>query len=445
MLGHGARITIGPVRISLQSWWRLLVWMAAVLAVRHYLWPSDPWPFRIVGWLRAGVRADAFRAAWPPFVVSRVVALTVGYLAVIMIGFSPPRPFRALDNDVLDLFARWDAGWYFGIASVGYRAGPDFSPTSQNGIAFFPALPMMMRYTALLLSVNRWVAGIIIVLGCFFWGLICLYKLAREDLSDDQARAALLFLAFYPFAVCYSAVLTESMFLMAAAGSFLYLRRGELLKAAPFALLAGLVRPNGFLLCVPLALIVILPFARGRGWIPWGAPGADLRWRSVAVRCAVAALPVVGMLGYSAYVYSLTGDPFAWAKAQQAWGRSSALILQIFRQRIDLISTYGWGVYGRYEPRELLETAAVVLGLVAVWPVTRRFGLAYGLFVAMAILPPYITMGSVSLGRYTAPLFPIFLWLGAAVPERRRPYWIAAFAAGQAFVAVLFYTWRPPY
>ena len=79
------------------------------------------------------------------------------------------------------------------------------------------------------------------------------------------------------------------------------------------------------------------------------------------------------------------------------------------------------------------------------WPITRRFGLAYAVFVLMAILPPLISMGTVSLGRYTAPLFPIFLWLGSSVPERRRPYWLAAFGAGQALVAVLFYTWRPPY
>ncbi len=49
-----------------------------------------------------------------------------------------------------------------------------------------------------------------------------------------------------------------------------------------------------------------------------------------------------------------------------------------------------------------------------------------------------------SLGRYSAPLFPIFLWLGAVVPAAHRPYWIAVFGGGQALMAVLFFTWRPP-
>jgi hypothetical protein len=48
-----------------------------------------------------------------------------------------------------------------------------------------------------------------------------------------------------------------------------------------------------------------------------------------------------------------------------------------------------------------------------------------------------------AIGRYTAVLFPIFLWLAAAVPAERRPLWVCAFASGQALVAALFFTWRP--
>jgi hypothetical protein len=61
------------------------------------------------------------------------------------------------------------------------------------------------------------------------------------------------------------------------------------------------------------------------------------------------------------------------------------------------------------------------------------------------VIPPLYSMGAISLGRYTAPLFPIFLWLGATVPAERRPYWIAVFAGFQALLSALFFTWRPPY
>jgi len=42
-------------------------------------------------------------------------------------------------------------------------------------------------------------------------------------------------------------------------------------------------------------------------------------------------------------------------------------------------------------------------------------------------------------------LFPVFLWLGAVLPERHRNAWITVFAVLQGFVAVMFFTWRPLY
>ena len=445
LLGHRVRIAIGPALLSLTSWPRLLLWTAAVLVVRHALWREVSWPAHVGAWARRFLGAEPFRAAWPVFLVSRAVVLLVGYIAVVTIGFDPPRPWRALDNTVLDLFARWDAGWYAGIAINGYHADHHFNPAHQNSIAFFPGLPALMVAVRHALNLNLWIAGIVVVTIAFLWALVNLYRLAREDMPADQARASLLFLTFYPFAVCYSAILTESLFLLAATGAFLYFRRQQLVKAGLFGIFAGIVRPNGFLLCVPLGLLALEPFARTRGWL--ANPGGERpqAWGALALKLIVAALPVVSVAAYSAYIYSMTGDPFAWAKAQQGWGRQAGLIVDIASQRRELIATSGLSAYPGQQPTEMLELTAVVFGLAAVWPIVRRFGLAYGVFVLMAVLPPFITMGSVSLGRYTAPLFPIFLWLGAAVPERRRPYWIGAFAMGQALVAVLFYTWRPPY
>lgn len=431
--GRGVRITLAGVQLSLTSWVRLLVWAAALIGARQWLWRGIPWHRRVAGWVRAGLASEAFRAAWPPALASRMLALGVGFFAVTTIGINPPRPFRAFDNEFFDLFARWDAGWYHTIAGNGYFVERPFDPLHQSSIAFFPGLPLLMRFVRALLNVNLWTAGIIVVCVAFVWALAYVYRFAREYMPPDQARAALMFLAFYPFAVCYSAILTESLFLLAAAGCFFHFQKDQLLRAAAFALLAGIVRPNGFLLAVPLGLMALLSFHQTR------------EWRPLLTRLAVCAVPVAAMLSYSAYVYQRTGDPFAWAKAQQAWGRTSSAIVDIIKARSQLIAEDGVAKYLSDYPREIFEGAATLLGLAAVWPITRRFGIAYGVFVAMAILPPFITMGPVSLGRYIAPLFPVFLWLGAAVPERRRPYWMAMFAGGQALVAVLFYTWRPPY
>jgi hypothetical protein len=49
------------------------------------------------------------------------------------------------------------------------------------------------------------------------------------------------------------------------------------------------------------------------------------------------------------------------------------------------------------------------------------------------------------MGRVTSVLFPVFLWLGAAVPPRQRVAWLVGFSMMQAVCAVAFFTWRPLY
>jgi len=80
-----------------------------------------------------------------------------------------------------------------------------------------------------------------------------------------------------------------------------------------------------------------------------------------------------------------------------------------------------------------------------VWPVYRRLGLAYAVFILINILPPLAAGGLMSAGRFSSVLFPAFIWFAAWVPERHRSGWVASFAALQALNAILFYTWRPLY
>lgn len=445
MLGESYRISLTPeLRISLRSWPRIALWLTLLLAVRHALWRVVPWHARVVGWLRSAWNWEPLRAAWAPYLISRLMVLGVAYVAVATLDEIPGQHLLPLKSDLLNLYVRFDAGWYFGIASRGYAEGPDFDPSRQSEIAFFPGLPLLMRAVGILFDLDLWTAGIVVVAAAFLWALTYVYRLARLDLDPDAARASLAFLAFYPFATCYNAILTEAVFLLAAAATFYHFRRHEYFKAGAFGLFVGLLRPNGFLVAVPLGLIALLPFARSRGLLP-GADTEERTWSRLSLQLAVAALPVVGMLTYAAYVQTLTGDPFSFVAAQQAWGRRTAVLFEVIDNRTDLIASQGVAAYARAYAVEIMEGSAALFALGAVWPIVRRFGLAYGVFVAMAVLPPLISMGTVSLGRYTAPLFPIFLWLGAAVQIERRPYWLAVFAAGQALIATLFFTWRAPY
>jgi len=86
--------------------------------------------------------------------------------------------------------------------------------------------------------------------------------------------------------------------------------------------------------------------------------------------------------------------------------------------------------------------AAAAAAIAAIWPVTRRFGLPYGVFIAVNVIPPLTTGGLLSIGRVTAAMFPVFFWLAAIIPARHRAAWVTAFALLQGWGAALFFTWR---
>jgi hypothetical protein len=279
-----------------------------------------------------------------------------------------------------------------------------------------------------------------------------LFRLARQFMDDDHAAAAVVLLATYPFAVFYGAVYTESVFLLATVGAFYHLGRGECGRAAAWGLLAGLTRPNGFLVSLPLVLVALQPFllARtgpARRWMWEGRPPGVSSARpsgatGLPVRLAAAVMPVLGMLTFAAYLWFLTGDALAWPRVQEAWGRSvqgfAGVASGPFRQLIE----FGILASIRSMPFETLNSMAAVFAIAAVWPVTRRFGLAFGVLVAVNLAVPLAAGGVQSLGRMTSVLFPVFLWLGSALAARHRALWVFAFGSAQALVAALFFTWR---
>ena len=93
----------------------------------------------------------------------------------------------------------------------------------------------------------------------------------------------------------------------------------------------------------------------------------------------------------------------------------------------------------------MLNALGVVFVLATVWPVARRLGLAYAVFIVINMVPPLAVGGLLSAGRLSSVLFPAFIWLGGTVPPRHRAGWLVTFASIQALNAALFYTWRPLY
>lgn len=377
------------------------------------------------------------RALWRTWSVacaSRVVILVIGLFAMVSVGVEPrTRPPMTSENVLLDLPSRWDVGWYIGMASRGYRW--DGTPDRFETVAFFPAWPALLRASASFVPHTSvawaWV-GVAVASLLFACGLAQLYRLVALHADEEHALAAIQFLAFYPFSIFFGLGYTEALFLLATVSAFLGATTGRLSSTLLWGILAGLTRPNGWLLVGPL-LLLLYPYAKA--------------WRSrPAVTAAVLGSglgPVLGMLAYSTYVWSLTGDPFMWAKVQSSWGRELLSPLHLIRSEIEFVLNHGFYVLLTTRPYDVLNIGGGVLVLATLWPVTRAFGAASGLFVLLNAIPPIVIGGWPSLGRYTSVMFPVFMYLGCAVRAEHRPVLLAVFAGLQGLVAVLFFTFRP--
>jgi hypothetical protein len=445
-ISGGFRIWIFDSRLSVTAWWRPALFAIVAIAIRHWFVRHQPLPQRVIRGVAGWWGATDTKVVLPIHLVTRIGVLLVGFLAVILIGFPPEAAnrWKIYSNDFLDLPARWDTGWYLTIATEGYQYSPNVRPDYQQNIAFFPAFPMSVRYLSIVFGRQPLWTGVAISMVSFYLALVYLLRLARDLLKDEeQSVTAVALLACYPFAVFFSAAYTEGLFILTLMGAVYHFHKNQLWRAAIWGLVCGLTRPNGSLLSIVLALMAVAPMWDAVRWRPILPPPPG--WGVIIRRLLAAGSPGFGMLVFSAFIYRLTGNPFMWTFQNVAWGRVYRSLDSVVSDRVGFIATNGLYSYAATQTMDLFYSLAVVLALAAVWPVYRRFGLPFAVFILITILPPMSAGGLLSMGRVTSVLFPVFLWLGASVPARHRVAWIGVFALLQGFVAVMFFTWRPLY
>ena len=370
---------------------------------------------------------------------TRVSILLLGAIAVTAIGTIPAPTAEALwrvsPHELVNLQARWDTDFYHQIATAGYRWDP--SVFLHQNVVFFPFYPLLMRWVGVWLG-GPLLAGTVISLAAFAGAMAVLYRLAVLELGEDRAWPVILLISTYPFALFFSVVYTESLFLLLTVGAFYAMRTRSLALAALAGFAAGLTRPNGFWLGLPLLWMAATGPSDGADVDTGPRPWWRDRQRVAALLVALA--PLVGAAVFSAFLYERFGDALAWVHGQAAWGmpllgRGPApdpmRIAADLRVKVSEVLVYA-GDIGAF----LWATASIM-------PVARRVGLAYAIWVAVNIFPPVAAHLFISLGRFTSVLFPLFFLIALAVPRERVGRVAAAFAVCQAILAVWFFLWLP--
>jgi hypothetical protein len=300
----------------------------------------------------------------------------------------PAGPAAGSSDGLLTGATHWDAGWYVAIAQQGYWVDPQ---THYGSVAFFPLYPLVLALVDRLLG-DPWLAGLVVSNLCFVLALILLHQLVSARSGVAVARRSLLLLCVFPFALFYSAVYTESLFLLLTTLAFWLAERRRWWLAGGVGLLAALTRSLGAALS-PALLLLYLRDRRCR----W----RDLRWDGLAV-----ALPPLGTAIFMGYLGLRFGDPFAWSNATLlGWEHLNVFVSGA--GRLDPRSFYP----GDYDLVLLINLALTIVWLVAIIPTYRLLGAAYAIFALICVLVP-LRAGEESLGRYLAVVFPVFIVFG---------------------------------
>ena len=148
----------------------------------------------------------------------------------------------------IDVWLRWDAVHYMNIAAFGYRG------VGAGDTVFFPLYPYLVGGLSKITTINVTLVGIIVSSLATLITLICLYDLVMIMFDDKElAKWSMLLLALYPTAFFLHAPYTDALFILFSVASILMMVRKKHILAGLLACAAGLTRPQGILLLLPMA------------------------------------------------------------------------------------------------------------------------------------------------------------------------------------------------
>ena len=314
------------------------------------------------------------------------------------------------DNLALDGWVRWDAAWYDDIANFGYVDPSQIRLNEQRNTAFFPGYPLLIRGVDKLVGQSS-ISGLIVSSVCFLAALVALFSLVRRRWGEDVARRTVTLLAVSPFSLFFTAVYTESTFLLAVVLAFVFADQRRWALAGICAAVAGATRVMGFLVLIGLGLVAL--------------EQAAYRVRALQPKVAWLALALVGPAAFMVYLNARYGRPFDFVSAQYVSGWAG---------------THGFIAFNVGDPWHWVHAAVVVGSVALCWFAGARLPHAYLAWSGAMIVGSLSKWDS--MGRLLVVVFPLFVCVALLV---RRPWPYRALAGAGAvalgYCAIRFAHW----
>ncbi len=343
------------------------------------------------------------------FIVTRIIIFLAAYLTEVAFPGIIGEGLYHVDpgNVFLDVWARWDSGFYLSIINEGYS----FVVGQQSNVAFFPLYPLLVNLFSVITG-NVLLAAVVVSNACLLGALIFLYKLTELEFDEETAGRTVFYIAAFPTAFFFSAVYTESTFLLFSIGALYFARKQEWGWAVVMGLLCSMSRIVG----VISFGVIGLEWLRYHGWT-FSTIHKPSAWKNMLngiksdwANLAIIFIVPLGLVSYMVFLYINFNDPVAFSTVQSAWGREQIGPVAVLMRdlRLFLSGDFLRGDIWYHIGLDLLPAFAVLASLIWMW---RRLGESYAILSALSILIP-LNSGSQSLSRYVLVVFPFFMLLG---------------------------------
>ncbi len=413
------------------------------------------------------------RAMLALFACSRALVLASGIAGALLVarvaGWTQVDPGHVsehlgrIGNVLAAAAVRWDSIGYVTIAQHGY--------TQAQETILFPFYPLLIAAIGSVIPSDV-IAGVLISVVSFAIALVLLWRLTVLELGRHAANATVILLMVAPVAFFFTAVYTESLFLVLSVGAIYAARGDRLALAAVLAALATVTRVTGILLVVPIAMMSLerdQPPRRPRSGASRGMVGQRVGVRPRArpraprrldPRLASLALAPAALLAMLAYMHNAG---YGWlAPVTNQHGHSfdgvgplATLAAALYHALTGVWSTVTLAVkplspslagpFSRQFDSVVLLVVLFVAGC-ALAGVFRHLPRAYGVYAALALLVSIFSQTRIQplegIDRYTLTIFPLWMAAGAWVSEQRllRPV-VAVCVVLLAFYSFEFATW----
>ena len=290
----------------------------------------------------------------------------------------------------LNIWGVWDTGWYLNIAQNWYNNILNSHGGANYG--FFPLYPFLMRILGFIVG-NNFISGLLISNLAFLFGAYVLHKLVSHQSGSETADRAVLFMFLFPTAFIFSAVFSESLFVLCMISAFYFANRNRWFLAGLFGGLVALTRSVGVFISLPLLLL----YLQNRSF--------NLHKIRADILC-LAFVPL-GLGVFCLQCYLVTGDFLAFAHIQQTgWGHELTNPLMVL-----------WRSLGDGNILHLCNGIFSISMISIICIGIRQIPLAYWLMaMILMIFPPLAGHTCMnSMLRYSLVVFPIYI-LCAKIP-----------------------------